>query len=481
MRAALSSSPPRAGLSSKLLALTVLFVMLAEVLIYVPSIANFSENWLSDRLGRARAVALVLDAAPSGMVPESLTRELLDSVDVDVIVLKKGDVRSMLALHGPLPPIAREIDLRKIRTWTAIHDAFETLFWGGDGNIRVVGNAPMDGEYVEIVLNEAPLRAAMLDFSQDILLWSLIISGVTAGLVYLSLNRMIVRPIRRVTHAMMAFGEQPGDAARIIAPSARADEIGVVERELAAMQQEIHGELQSKAHLAALGLAVSKINHDLRNLLASAQLVSERFGASSDPMVRRQGDKLLSTLQRAISYCEATLTYGRAQEPPPERRFIPLADVVDEVRDALGLAENERIEWSNAVARDVSIDADPEQLFRILLNLGRNALHALEVAKSASPQQIRIAARREGAVVVIEVSDTGPGLPGCVKPHLFAPFHKSSRPGGTGLGLAIAAELVRAHGGEISLVEGTIGATFRLTVPDRPTVLRAGAVERQRA
>ena len=71
---------PRFGLSGKLLVLTILFVMLGEVLIYVPLVASFRVNWLNDRLASAYTAALVLDAAPSGMVPESLAKQILNSM-----------------------------------------------------------------------------------------------------------------------------------------------------------------------------------------------------------------------------------------------------------------------------------------------------------------------------------------------------------------------------------------------------------------
>jgi signal transduction histidine kinase len=95
--------------------------------------------------------------------------------------------------------------------------------------------------------------------------------------------------------------------------------------------------------------------------------------------------------------------------------------------------------------------------------------------------QIRVTGRREGAVVVVEVSDTGPGVPDKARAHLFAAFQGSARSGGTGLGLANAAEHVRAHGGDIRLIEGTIGATFRITISDRPIELDARRPRRARA
>jgi hypothetical protein len=243
--------------------------------------------------------------------------------------------------------------------------------------------------------------------------------------------------------------------------------------------------LQQKSHLAGLGLAVSKINHDLRNMLSTAQLISDQLSKVPDPRVQRFAPKLVRTLERAIAFCQSTLSYGRVQEPPPDRRPVPLESLVEEVHDSLGMAPDSPIGWVTAVERGLMVDADPDQLFRILLNLARNAIEAMESrdAKDPGRDQVRITGRREGAVAVIEVSDTGPGLPTQARAHLFEAFAGSSRTGGTGLGLAIAAELVRAHGGDIRLVEGTLGATFHITIPDRAVELNArrGARARERA
>jgi hypothetical protein len=341
--------------------------------------------------------------------------------------------------------------------------------------MRVVGPAPMGGEYVELVMDELPLRRAMVRYSVDILLISLLISCITAALVYLALHYMFVRPMRRITANMTAFRADPENPDRIIAPSRRADEIGVAERELATMQAELASMLHQKSRLAALGLAVSKINHDLRNLLSSAQLFSDRLAKIPDPGVQRFAPKLMHALERAIAFCQSTLSYGRVQEPPPDRRQIMLEPLVEEVHEALNLGPDAPIRWISAVERGLVVEADYDQLYRILLNLTRNAMQALESRDSRDPgrDQIRVTGRREGAVVVIEVSDTGPGFSEKAREHLFEAFQGSTRPGGTGLGLAIAAELIRAHGGEIRLVEGTIGATLRLTIPDRAVELSA--------
>jgi signal transduction histidine kinase len=466
---------PRFGLSGKLLVLTILFVMIAEVLIYVPSVANFRVTWLKDRLATGYTAALVLDAAPNRMVPDSLAKQILDSIGAHAVAMKMGSRRLLLAVGDKTPTVANTFDMRNVRTYDAIVDAFAMMLDTRNDVMRVVGPAPMGGQYIELVMDEAPLRKAMLRYSVDILLLSLVISGITAALVYLALHYMFVRPMRRVTANMTAFRADPENGDRIIVPSARADEIGTAERELAAMQTELASMLHQKNRLAALGLAVSKINHDLRNLLSSAQLFSDRLAKLPDPGVQRFAPKLMHALERAIAFCQSTLSYGRVQEAPPERKPILLEPLVEEVHETLGLGADAPIRWITAVERGLIVEADYDQLFRILVNLARNSLQALESRATRDPgrDQIRITGRREGAVVVIEVSDTGPGFSDKARAHLFEAFQGSTRTGGAGLGLAIAAELVRAHGGEIRLVEGTIGATLRLTIPDRAVELAA--------
>lgn len=477
------ASKGRLGLSGKLLALTALFVMVSEILIFVPSIANFRLNYMDDQLNRARTAALALDAAPDGMVEEPLARKLLRMVGARALAMKTGEARRLLAVDDMPPEVSLTIDQRETSWPDAVVDAFDTMLNGDKRLARVYADAPEQGGVVEIVVDETRLRQAMLAFSIKVLLIALGISLVTGALVYAVLDAMIVRPVRRLTRTMVEFADAPEDANRIMVASNRADEIGVAEAELERMQHQIHGQLAQKSRLAALGLAVSKINHDLRNLLASAQLMSDRLGTVADPTVQKLAPRLVATLDRAISFCQSTLSYGAAKEQPPTRGMTPLVDIVEDVRAGLGLASGGSIGFISAVERGLLVDADQDQVFRVLLNLGRNAMQALESRGETDPErdQIRVLGRREGGVVVIELSDTGPGLPAKAREHLFEPFQGSTRTGGTGLGLVIAAELVRAHGGSIALVDGTMGATFRITIPDRPIDLQARARERARA
>src|SRR5262249_10549243 len=162
------------GLSGKLLVLTILFVMIAEVLIYVPSMANFRLNWLKDRLASAHTAALVLDAVPPrGTVPEGLTRRILEDVGAKAIAMKIGSTRRMRASSDPLPPVAHDCDMREVSAFRAIMDAVGTLLSGRHDLMRVVGPAPMGGDFIELVMEEAPLQLAMWRFSRNILVLSL--------------------------------------------------------------------------------------------------------------------------------------------------------------------------------------------------------------------------------------------------------------------------------------------------------------------
>lgn len=470
----LSVSVPRGltrlGLSAKLLVLTVLFVMLAEVLIYLPSVANFRRNWLNDRLAAAQVAVLVLEGASDERLPEGAESRLLMGVGARAIAARVGGARRLLSLDSMPLEVVRTVDLRDMNWLTAIREAVEVLVAPPhDKPIRVIGQAMGGADFVEIVLDEAPLRRAMLIFSGNILLLSLVISGLTAFAVYLALNWMIVGPIRRLAGNVMEFEAEPENPLRIIEPSERADEIGEAERALARMQMTLAGELRTKKHLAELGLAVSKINHDLRNMLAAAQLMSDQLVDTRDAKIKRFAPRLIATLGRAIDFCQATLVYGRAAEADPALRDVGLRQLVAEQAEMLGLTENRQVNFVNEVPADLVASCDPDQMARVLLNLMRNSVQALTQAgaENGGLAMLVVRAQRLDMAVLLRVADNGPGVPERARTNLFQAFRGSVSPGGTGLGLAIAAELVRLHGGTIELEPSTIGAVFKVTLPLR--------------
>ena len=456
------------GLSARLLILTAAFVMLAEVLIYIPSVANFRRTWLNDRISGAQMVTLFLDGSRDARLPPAIEEKLLAGVKARAIAVRGEGTRWLMAGNADPAEISRTIDLRAPRWHELIGGAVSTLFRASDKPVRVLGEGMGEIGWVEVILDERPLRDAMLVFSGNILFLSLIISLVTAGLVYLSLQLMIVRPVRRLAGNIAAFAGDPENAAKIIAPSARNDEIGQAEQALARMETALAAELRQKRRLADLGLAVSKINHELRNMLTTAQLLGDRLGELDDPTARRIVPRLTTTVARAIDFCEATLAYGRARERLPQRRRIRLEPVVAELVDADSLAPGPAIAYEARIPADLEVDADPDQLARILANLLRNATQALAAAGTAeAAPQVTIEARRENGAVRITVADNGPGIPPHARDHLFSAFQGSTRSGGTGLGLPVADELVRLHGGTIALEDTPSGARFCVVIPDR--------------
>ncbi len=454
--------PLRRSLSTRLLVLTVAFVMLSEVLIYVPSIARFRQSYLDERLAQAHLATLAMLAAPNNEVNDELEREMLFRVGARAIILKRPASRFLMLSDDMPARIDVTFDMRDPMPMELLMHTFDALVQPDDRLMRIIGEVSgATSTTVEVILPEAPLREAMFDFSWRILTLSIIISLFTAGLVYLSLSWLMVRPMARLTESMMRFRQRPEDASRIVQPSDRQDEIGQAQRELAVMQSALRDSLRQKTHLAALGTAVSKINHDLRNILAVAQLVSDRFVDSADPEVRRITPRLLSSIDRATSLCARTLKFGRADEPAPEKTRFALRPLIDEVALAVGGTGDDHTTWTNDIADDVEVFADHDQLFRVFLNLGRNAVQA------AGPEVlIRVVCEPCEEGLAIDVIDNGPGLPEAAKQHLFEPFTGSARAGGTGLGLVIVKDLISAHGGTVDVRStGPEGTVFRVILP----------------
>ena len=448
------------SLSSRLLWLTILFVMIAEVLIFVPSVANTRVRWLQDRLNTAAAAAVVIDGVNEMELPQSIQNDALMATGTKAIVLHKAGTARMIASADMPPVVTHYYDLSDVTPLSAVRDAFDTILFGGDRVIRVEGLVADDpGMIIELVLEDTQLRHAMLIYGRNVFLLSVLISLITASLVFFSISRMLIRPVHRVTENMKAFAEDPENPNRIIVPSPAVDELSAAEGHLADMQTRLQQTLKEQRHLADLGLAVSKINHDMRNILTSAQLMSDRLAMIDDPMVKRFAPKLLRTIDRAVSYSSEVLAYGKAREAKPRRRFLNFAVLAREVTEI--------------VAEET--EADSDQLFRVIYNLVRNAVQAFAADPSDDPvlvRRITLSARRTGSVVEIRVIDTGPGLPARARENLFQPFRGSARSGGTGLGLAIARELVLAHGGSITLDDThSQGTAFCIELPDQPVPL----------
>ena len=457
---ALPLPKPARSLSARLLVLTIAFVMLAEVLIYTPSIARFRDVWLAEKLAAAHLAALSTVAAPEGMVTPQLEYELLNHVDAYRIYLARPGLQLYVLGMLPPSPVSNVIDMEDESPFMLIASAFDTMA-NGEGRIsRMRGYSPRSPTAeVEVIFDETRLHDAMWEFSWRILGLSIIISLITASLVFLALRWLTVQPLMRFTEKMVAFRDNPDDAETIIVPSRRTDEVGVAERELHHMQTAVLAALKQKDRLAALGTAVTKVNHDLRNMLATASLVSERLAVSGDPEVQRTVPRLMEALDRAADLCTRTLDYTREGGPSLHRTRFCLHTLVDAIEGDLAQVMAPSAEWANAVPVALQAIADCEQLRRVLVNLGRNGFQA-------GAETVTVEAEMGDERLLITVRDDGPGLPPRARKHLFQPFAATARPQGTGLGLAFAREIATAHRGDIRLLEtGADGTAFQIILP----------------
>lgn len=454
------------SLSGRFLLLTVAFVMLAEVMIFVPSVARFREDYLQSHLERAQIASLAVLANLDEMVDPDLERELLLNAGVLNVVLRRDEIRE-LVLASPMPhPISRSFDLRDASAWTLIMDAVNQMFTPDDEVIRVIGiPVQQAGLQIEVTMYTSGLRAAMLEYGQRIFLLSLVISVITAILLFLAVRRFLVTPIRRVVSHIIAYKDAPEDITQIIEPSAGITELHEAEEALRSMQLELSAALKQKARLATLGGAVAKISHDLRNMLTTAQLLADRIEMSRDPAVQRTAPKLLNSLTRAVNLCESTLKFGKAEEPAPVRSQFDLRRMVEDVFESEKLAvTGDEVTFVLEAPDPMSVEADPEQVFRVFANLVRNAREA--IVATGKPGEITVTAELTDTNWTACIKDTGPGLPAKALEKLFKPFEGGTRKGGSGLGLAIAAELVAGHGGKLELVDSSaVGTRFRLTMP----------------
>jgi signal transduction histidine kinase len=455
---------PTFGLSWRILGLVVIAVMTAEILIFLPSIARFRSVYLGQLIESGTLAALALDATPDNMVTEGVKRNLLNHARVDAVVLVEPNKPKRALMNIEPKPTMPSFNLKEQGALMLIWDALAAMASDGSRYIRVGGESMrLPHAMVWIVADELPMRIAMYGYASRILVLSIIIALFTAFLLYLALRWLVIRPLQDLSADMVAFRRAPEDVGVERLPADRHDEIGVVDREFQNLQRELRASLRQKSRLAEVGAATNKINHDLRNMLSTARLLSDRLARSDDQRTRSLAPTILNTIDRAARLASDAIEYVR-DRPTPKLATIDLADLIDEVGVALqeqGEDSNPNIvrDWVNAVGHDQQVRADRDLLYRVFVNLGRNAFEA-------GATTVTVRARSGDGTLTIDVSDNGPGVPQVMAAEIFRPFVTGGRAGGAGLGLAIARDLVRAHGGDIAITEtSAAGTTFRFTLP----------------
>lgn len=452
------------SLSRRFLILTAIFVVIANVLIFLPLMAGFRHDYLASHLQSAQIASLAV-LADEDLGPD-LEAELLENAGVFNVVLRRDAVRQ-LALSSPIPgPVHASYDLRDRSYLASIRDTITTLTDREGRIIRIIGEPVKDGGLlIEVTLDQQPLRSAMLDYALTLGLFAALASGILAILLFIAVRQWMLRPISNVVRQIQSYARAPEDARLVIAPDARLREVRDAQEALSAMQVQLTAALKQKERLAQLGEGVAKVSHDLRNILTTATLFADRLEGSEDPLVVRMGPKLVNSLTRAVHLTQSTLAFGRANEPPPALACVALAPLIEDVLDGERLAAGaQAITFVTDIPEGFTIFADSEQIFRVVQNLLRNARQAITSCGRAGEIAIRAAA--DARMTYIYVTDTGPGLPAKAQENLFRAFQGGVASGGSGLGLAIAAEIVRSHGGRLSLeATGPEGTSFTIALP----------------
>ncbi len=444
--AAGKARPIASSLSARLLILTIAFVMMAEIIIFMPSVARYRLDYLSDKLATAHLVLTALDVAAekTGQIDPLLRDNLLSQGRILGMTVQRPGLPKRT--FGPAIParIPYVYDLRRDMFWDLVVDSLRTMLRRDTYAVIVTGISPSNpAVLVEAVFDERPLRNELWAYARRIFFVSLFISVTTASLVYASIQWLAVRPLRRLATSMTGFQIAPEDPRSVIHASARKDEVGVAEQALAAMQHELRAALLQKERLAGVGTAVTKISHDLKNILTTAMLESERLEASPDPEVKRLTAGMVRAVDRAVQLAASTLRFAKEGQPQVAKQPLRVAALLDDLKRSIQPAMR-----ACAIKIDAGTDAafsgDIDLLHRTFENIVRNA-------DEAGATTVEMSAGEEGGFQVIRVADNGPGLAQRARDNLFVPFAGSTRKDGFGLGLPIARELMRAQGGDVTL------------------------------
>ena len=457
-------------LSSKLLLLTIGFVMLAELVIFIPSAATFRQNWLSERSEQAGLLALALMGVPDYEASEVLTKQFMSDTDV-LLMAAKRDGMTELVLGEP-PNDVKEfirIDLQESTRIPSLLAPFQDIFSNGEEILMITANSPVAGQdALELLIPRERLRTELVDFLKRIFWLSLMIAIITGSLIYWSMSAMIIRPVKDLAEDMTAFRVNPERQRPARVRPKRKDEIGQLEREFIDMKQSQRAAFRQRERLAGLGLAVAKINHDLRNVLTSALLISDRLSMNSDEKMADMGERLTRTVERGIGLTEDVLSYSKAETADPQIQDTRIAFTAGEAAADV-IAQFPGTKFRNVIPTDLMVQTDPDHAYRIFHNLFRNAAQAM-MAHDVPNCRLQVNAEIRDGLAELRISDTGPGLPERAKENLFQAFSSAqahnANTKSTGLGLSISKELAKAQGGDLNLMSSDeSGTRFLLTLP----------------
>lgn len=229
-------------------------------------------------------------------------------------------------------------------------------------------------------------------------------------------------------------------------------------------EHKVRGLAASQAGLANLGMLAGGLAHELSNPLSVVRLLIEDLMMDGDGA--QAGRQELELLDQATKRMQNVLSSMRSQTRLPRQRFVPV-DLGAEIEAASRLMEARlrlrEIDFVKEIGPAPAVEADPTLLGQILLNLLLNAADAAE--DGPKPRRVRLRLGSDPEAAVVEVEDSGHGVPAGLREQIFAPLFTTKKEG-TGIGLWLGAEIARAHGGSLSLHDGREGgALFRLRIP----------------
>nr|MBA3889731.1 response regulator [Gemmatimonadaceae bacterium] len=262
-------------------------------------------------------------------------------------------------------------------------------------------------------------------------------------------------------------------------PQADPPSVLLVGRDMTA-DREMRARLMESDRLAAVGELVAGVAHEVNNPLSSISAFAQLLlrDASLTDAQRESIDVIRSETHRASQVVKDLLTFARRSDP-----FREPLDINGVVERSLRLRQYQLTANGVEVHADLGNDipaviGDARQLQQVCLNLLTNAIQAIAASGTG---EVRIATRLDGRHVLLEVSDTGPGIPSDVRARIFEPFFTTKGEGeGTGLGLSVSFGIVSAHGGAITVAEtSSSGTTFRVALPaaDAPAIEASAARE----
>ena len=451
-------------LSARVFWLTVSIIFVVDILVMMPGMGREWQNCLNNKVTQAAEVAVTVISGPAaGNFANAQTRDALSSLSGTIGITLMGGVKpiSILPVSTSLQ-LDPNVDLDRVSLWQSAWQADREVLGLCAAYLPVNAAFPLGSDpRIQIVISARPLIAHLRGYVAQTVTYSVIVAALTGGLVYAALDRLLVKPMRIMTADIVAFRRDP-EHARLSGLKWLSrkgdDEISRAAHELVIMQDELRTALWRNAQLAALGTAIAKMSHDLRNILGSALLVAGRFRSHGDPAIKQASALLISSMERAVELVTRTVDSADGRPPPVSRSPVVLRELVDEVADFIrqggtGMA------IENQVPGSLVLPLDRNQMYRVLANLLRNAAEAQAGRATLTTED-------EHGVSQLVVTDDGHGLPRKALAGLFRPFAGSGRNRGTGLGLAIARDLIRAHGGDLRLRKtGPDGTEFIMSLP----------------